>query len=300
MSNYIEYKDKIAFHPGYYIKEIVEESGLTQADFAKKLDTTPKNLSVLINGEQSLSIDIATKLSRMLGTSVKYWLNLQQSYDAIKAEFVSEELYIEEQKVFKSINYNFFVECYSLPNEKAEENQIKRLREYLKLSSLKVLKNEELSASFRGYSSFLSEADIINSNALVQIAMNEGAKSTVPKYDKKKFEKALDFLISTPIESVDEVENTFKVTGVTFMMLPGMEEVGMDSLSKKVDGKVIFAMNDRYKESDEFWQVLIQEASHIKNNEYGIGFKENKTEIERIAKEYAQEMVRYRTKMLIR
>lgn len=29
MSNYIEYNDKIAFHPGYYIKEIVEESGLT-------------------------------------------------------------------------------------------------------------------------------------------------------------------------------------------------------------------------------------------------------------------------------
>ena len=42
MSNYIEYNGKIAFHPGYYIKEIVEESGLTQEDFAKRLDTTPK------------------------------------------------------------------------------------------------------------------------------------------------------------------------------------------------------------------------------------------------------------------
>ena len=26
MSNYIEYDDKIAFHPGYYIKEIVEDN----------------------------------------------------------------------------------------------------------------------------------------------------------------------------------------------------------------------------------------------------------------------------------
>ena len=42
MSNYIEYNDKIAFHPGYYIKEIIEESGLSQKDFAKRLDTTPK------------------------------------------------------------------------------------------------------------------------------------------------------------------------------------------------------------------------------------------------------------------
>ena len=42
MSNYIEYGDRIAFHPGYYIKEIIDESGLTQQDFAKRLDTTPK------------------------------------------------------------------------------------------------------------------------------------------------------------------------------------------------------------------------------------------------------------------
>ena len=91
MSNYIEYDDKIAFHPGYYIKEIVEESGLTQEDFAKRLDTTLKNLSLLIRGEQNLSIDIAMKLSRMTGTSVSYWLNLQNGYDALMAEFKAKE-----------------------------------------------------------------------------------------------------------------------------------------------------------------------------------------------------------------
>ena len=40
MSNYIEYNDTIAFHPGYYIKEIVEESGLTQEDFNTELTLT--------------------------------------------------------------------------------------------------------------------------------------------------------------------------------------------------------------------------------------------------------------------
>ncbi|MBQ1431371.1 MAG: HigA family addiction module antidote protein, partial [Firmicutes bacterium] len=81
MSNYFEFNDKVAFHPGYYIKEIVDESGLTQEDFAKRLGTTPKNLSILIRGEQSLSIEMASKLSRMLGTSVGYWLGLQQAYN---------------------------------------------------------------------------------------------------------------------------------------------------------------------------------------------------------------------------
>ena len=78
MSNYIEYNDTIAFHPGYYIKEIIDESGLTQEDFAKRLDTTPKNLSLLIRGEQSLSIDIAMKLSQNQALSkLIQWLRLQ-------------------------------------------------------------------------------------------------------------------------------------------------------------------------------------------------------------------------------
>ena len=96
MSNYIEFDDKIAFHPGYYIKEIVDDSGLTQQDFEKRLGTTPKNLSLLIRGEQSLPVDIAMKLSRMIGTSVSYWLNFQNAYDALSAEFKSKEELIQE------------------------------------------------------------------------------------------------------------------------------------------------------------------------------------------------------------
>lgn len=81
MSNYIECNDTVVFHPGYYIAEIMEESGLTQKDFAERLDITLENLSLLICGKQSLSMDVAMKLSEMIGTSVNYWLNLQNAYD---------------------------------------------------------------------------------------------------------------------------------------------------------------------------------------------------------------------------
>ena len=83
MSNYIEYNDRIAFHPGYYIREAIEESGLTQYDFAKRMDITPEDISCLVKGEQSLSVDIAMKLAKTLGTSVDYWLNLQSAYDTL-------------------------------------------------------------------------------------------------------------------------------------------------------------------------------------------------------------------------
>ena len=87
MSNYIECNDTVVFHPGYYIEEIMEESELTQKDFAERLDITPENLSLLIRGKQSLSMDVAMKLSEMIGTSENYWFNLQNAYYALVAEF---------------------------------------------------------------------------------------------------------------------------------------------------------------------------------------------------------------------
>lgn len=95
----VEFNDKIAFHPGYYIKEIIDDSGVTQEDFAKRLGTTPKNISVLICGEQSLSLDIAMKLARMVGNSTEFWLNLQVAYDTLMTEYKSLQKLEKEKKI---------------------------------------------------------------------------------------------------------------------------------------------------------------------------------------------------------
>ena len=170
MSNYIEYNDTVAFHPGYYIKEIVDESGLTQKDFAKKLGTTPKNLSLLIRGEQSLSIDIAMKLSRMLGTSVNYWLNLQNSYAALIAEFKSQEELLEERKVFELYDYKYFRENYGLPDlPRKKDEQIKAVREFLKVATLTVFTKRDMAGNFRNSTEALEEASTVKANTMVQI-----------------------------------------------------------------------------------------------------------------------------------
>ena len=81
MSNMFEYKNKIIFHPGYYLKEYIDELKITEEEFAIRLDMTFKELNQIINGEQNITKEIAIKLSKKMNTSVKYWLNLQSEYD---------------------------------------------------------------------------------------------------------------------------------------------------------------------------------------------------------------------------
>ena len=44
MSNVKKYKDIVAFHPGYYIADIIEDMEVSQAEFAKRMGTTAKNI----------------------------------------------------------------------------------------------------------------------------------------------------------------------------------------------------------------------------------------------------------------
>lgn len=81
MRNVVECKGKVAFHPGCYIEEIIEEMGISQDEFAVRLGVTTELLDDLINGRCGVNEEVAKKLARMLGTSVEVWVRLKGEYE---------------------------------------------------------------------------------------------------------------------------------------------------------------------------------------------------------------------------
>ncbi len=295
MSNYIEYDDKIAFHPGYYIKEIVEESGLTQEDFAKRLDTTPKNLSLLIRGEQSLSINIAMKLSRMIGTSVAYWLNLQNAYDALIAEFESKEELAQERIIFSFLDYKYFRENFNLPDlPRKIDEQIVQVRNFLNVATLTVFKKRDMAVSFRSATGELSEANIIKANIMVQIATNIALKTEAPKFNKTLFEDAVRYALTLTKDHstfYPLIKEAFCKAGVILVILPNISGSKINGATKKVGNNIMLMVNDRRLNSDTFWFTLFHEIGHIMNGDYGISFDSESGEQEEIADKYAEDML---------
>lgn len=113
MSKEFEYKNLIAFHPGTYVEELVNDLNITQSEFAERLGTSAKTVSKIINGEDRISRELASKLSKLSGISVKTWLNLQANYDAKVIE-ITENMSNDESKIARLIDISSLKKINSL------------------------------------------------------------------------------------------------------------------------------------------------------------------------------------------
>lgn len=70
-----------AIHPGEFLRETLDDLGLTQAAFANALGISPMRVSHLLKGDRPVTAELALRLGRALGQTPQYWLNLQTAYD---------------------------------------------------------------------------------------------------------------------------------------------------------------------------------------------------------------------------
>lgn len=70
-----------AIHPGEFLRETLDELGLTQAAFADALGVSPMRVSHVLRGDRPVTAELALRLGRALGQTPQYWLNLQTTYD---------------------------------------------------------------------------------------------------------------------------------------------------------------------------------------------------------------------------
>ncbi len=74
------------FHPGeILLEEFMVPKGWTQVFLAEKLEWTTAKINDLIRGRRGITAESAIALSEVLGTSPKFWMNLQASYDLHRA-----------------------------------------------------------------------------------------------------------------------------------------------------------------------------------------------------------------------
>ena len=75
-----------AIHPGEFLKEMLEDLGTSQAEFARAIGVSSMRVSHVVNGTRPVTAELALLFGRAFGQSPQYWLNLQAGYDLKTAE----------------------------------------------------------------------------------------------------------------------------------------------------------------------------------------------------------------------
>ena len=69
-------------HPGeILLEDFLRPLGLTQYRLTKSLSVPPRRINEIVLGKRAVTADTALRLARFFGTSDRFWLNLQASYD---------------------------------------------------------------------------------------------------------------------------------------------------------------------------------------------------------------------------
>ena len=69
-------------HPGeILLEEFLNPLGISQYRLAAAIEVPARRINEIVHGKRSISTDTALRLSRALGTSDRFWLNLQIRYD---------------------------------------------------------------------------------------------------------------------------------------------------------------------------------------------------------------------------
>ncbi|HXE97563.1 MAG TPA: HigA family addiction module antitoxin [Dongiaceae bacterium] len=68
-------------HPGIFLKEILDELGVSQNAFAHAIGVSPMRISHVIKGSRPVTAELAVLFGKAFGQTPTYWMNLQASYD---------------------------------------------------------------------------------------------------------------------------------------------------------------------------------------------------------------------------
>lgn len=299
-NNLISYEELIAFHPGSYIEDIIDELNITQDEFAKRMGVSSKTISKIVNGKANITEVLAEKLSRFTGTSFKTWMNLQASYNKKVIEIKNKMALDEEKEIAKEIDFNYFKKELKIieDNTYRINEKIEFLRRFLNISSLSYLKDFNSNVSYRNnkFSSDINEKSIIKSNVMLEIAINEARKKADKSLDINKLKSKLNdlkSLINSNDKVYEKLEENLLECGIILVTLPYFKGSNLNGAVYKFNnGSVLLLITDKQKRLDIFWFTLLHEIGHIINKDFNSNLDKNKYDCnENKADKFAQDFL---------
>ena len=256
----------IATPPGTTIKEQLNDRGMSQKEFALRMDMSEKHISKLINGDVQLTPEMSIRLEMVLGVPANFWNNLEAIYreKLIKAQVENEM--DEDEQLVKQFPYNEMAKYGWVPETRNSKEKVINLRKYFEVVRLTLLQdNRFTNIAYRRLA--ITEKSDLALMVWTQEAKIEARKlqtepinikrliEIIPEIRKMTLKKPEDFSLRLSEMLAD--------CGIALVFLPHLKGSFLHGASF-IDGKkIVLGLTVRGNDADKFWFSLFHELAHI-------------------------------------
>lgn len=256
----------IATPPGATIKEQLHDRGMSQKEFAARMDMSEKHISKLINGSVHLTPETAVRLEMVLGVPAKFWNNLEAIYreKIIKAE--AENAMDADVEIAKQFPYSEMAKFGWVPETRDAREKVVYLRKYFEVVELSLLGNEQITRiacrrlaitekSDLALMAWAQEAKIKARNVQTAAINIKGLIAAMPEMRKMTLLK--------PKEFCPKIKKCLADCGIALVFLPHLKGSFLQGASFQDSNKIVVGLTARGKDADKFWFSLFHEFAHI-------------------------------------
>lgn len=262
----VKSRSYIATPPGATIKEQLRDRGLSQKEFAARMDMSEKHISKLINGEVKLTPDVAVRLEMVLGVPAKFWNNLEATYREKIIKANAENEMDADIELAKKIPYNEMAKNGWVPDTRKPKERVINLRKYFEVVQLGLIKNSQITriACRRLADTEKSDYALI---AWAQEAKLEARERSTSPIDLKTLERTLPDIRKmtrmNPNDFCPDLVETLSDCGVAIVFLPHIGGSFLHGATFYEGNKIVVGLTVRGKDADKFWFSLFHEIGHI-------------------------------------
>ncbi|WP_027216891.1 HigA family addiction module antitoxin [Butyrivibrio fibrisolvens] len=256
----------IATPPGATIKEQLNDKGMSQKEFAARMDMSEKHISKLINGEVQLTPEVAVRLEVVLGVPAKFWNNLEAIYreKLIKAE--AENTMDADEKLAKQLPYKEMSKFGWIPETRDSKEKVVNLRKYFEVVELSLLENNQITRIACRRLAVTEKSDL----ALLAWAQEAKIKAREVKTAPINIKGLIKIIpnirlmtVMKPKEFCPKIKAMLAECGIALIFLPHLQGSFLQGASFIDGNKIVVGLTARGKDADKFWFSLFHELAHI-------------------------------------